>query len=99
MSRGTAMSISSRGRPSRSAITSSSSSRPTIACGDAVEDRTMSACTRCSGSLSSPTTEPPKRCARLSARSACRFATKMVPAPWLGERSRGQLARFPGARG
>ncbi len=41
----------------------------------------MSACTSWSGSLSRPTTEPPKRCARLSARSAWRLATKIVPAP------------------
>ena len=41
----------------------------------------MSACSSCSGRSSSPTTVPPKRCARLSARSAWRFATKIVPAP------------------
>ena len=42
----------------------------------------MSAASSCSGSLSSPTTVPPKRSARLSARSAWRLATKIVPAPW-----------------
>ena len=42
----------------------------------------MSARASCSGSPSSPTTEPPKRSAKLSARSACRLATKIVPAPW-----------------
>ena len=41
----------------------------------------MSARTSCSGRPSSPTTEPPKRWARLSARSAWRLATKIVPAP------------------
>ena len=80
-SRGTAMSIRSSGRASRSRITTSSSSGPTIACGEEVEETMMSACTSCSGSPSSPTTEPPKRSARLSARSACRLATKIVPAP------------------
>ena len=34
------------------------------------------------GARRGPTTEPPKRCARLSARSACRLATKIVPTPW-----------------
>ena len=42
----------------------------------------MSARISCSGSPSSPTTDPPKRCARLSARSAWRLATNTVPAPW-----------------
>ena len=42
----------------------------------------MSARSSCSGSPSSPTTEPPKRWARGSARSAWRLATKIVPAPW-----------------
>ena len=41
----------------------------------------MSACTSWSGNPSSPTTEPPKRSARLRARSAWRLATKIVPAP------------------
>ena len=41
----------------------------------------MSAVASCSGSPSRPTTEPPKRCARLRARSAWRLATKIVPAP------------------
>ncbi len=36
----------------------------------------------CSGRPSRPTTEPPKRWARLSARSAWRLATKIVSAPW-----------------
>ena len=76
------MSISSSARPRRSSITSSSASWSTIACGEAVEATTMSARTSCSGSCSSPTTEPPKRWATLSARSAWRLATKIVPAPW-----------------
>ena len=41
----------------------------------------MSASVSCSGRPSSPTTEPPKRWARCSARSAWRLATKIVPAP------------------
>ncbi len=57
----------------------------------------MSAASSCSGRLSSPTTVPPKRCARLSARSAWRLATKIVPGALLGERPRGQLARLAGA--
>ena len=81
MSRGTAMSISSSERPARSRITSSSSARPTIGWGEDVDDSTMSARASSSGRHSSPTTRPPKRCARPSARSAWRLATNTVPAP------------------
>ena len=78
MSRGTAMSTSSSGRPPRARMTSSSSSSPTIGCGDAVDATTMSARSSCAGSSSSATTPPPKRSASERARSAWRLATKIV---------------------
>ena len=64
MSRGTAMSISSSGRPSRAAITSSSSSRPTIGWGEEVEETTMSALHELLGEL----VEADDRCRRSAAR-------------------------------
>ena len=79
----------------RSAITSSSSSRPTIGCGRGGRGEHDVGLARAAREVCSrPTTEPPKRWARLSARSAWRLATKIVPAPLLGERARGQLARL-----
>ena len=49
MSRGTAMSMSTSGRPSRTRMTSARSSASTIGCGEEVEETTMSACSRRAG--------------------------------------------------
>ncbi len=68
-SRGTAMSISTSGRSPRSRRISSSSSRPTIWWGEAVQHTTMSACASSAGRSSKRTAEPPKRWARPMARS------------------------------
>ena len=75
------MSISSSGAPSRSRMTSASSSTPMIGCGEEVEATTMSASTRRSGRSCSEETEPPKRSAIERARSARRLATKIVRTP------------------
>ena len=81
MSRGTARSITSSGRPERASMTSPSSSGPMIACGDAVAATTMSAASSSTGRASKPTARPPWRAASASARSCRREATKMVCAP------------------
>ncbi len=81
MSRGTAMSTSSSGRPPRARMTSSSSSSPRIGCGEAVDATTTSARSSCAGSSSSATTPPLKRSASARARSAWRLATKIVRTP------------------
>ena len=82
MSRGTARSTSSSGRPPRARATSSSSSAPTIACGEAVDATTMSARSSSRGSASNAIVEPPNRCASAIARSRRRLATKIVRTPW-----------------
>ena len=69
MSRGTARSISSSGRPPRASITSASASRSITWWGEEVEVTTMSASVSSSGSSSKRTAWPPKRCARPIARS------------------------------
>ena len=81
MSRGTARSTSSSGRPPRASITADSSSGPMIACGDAVEVTTTSARSSSSGSASKEPDEPPKRCASAIARSRRRLATNIVVTP------------------
>ena len=78
MSRGTAMSISSSGRASRSAITCSSPSRSMMWCGELVVETTRSTSASCSGRLSKRIASPSKRWARPSARSWWRLATKTV---------------------
>ena len=81
-------------RPARRVrrITSSSSSGPTIACGDAVDATTMSAASSSSG-RSSKRHGARRRSARPAprARSWRRLATKTVRAPAVGQRPRGQL--------
>ena len=79
------------------AITSSSSSWPTIGCGEEVDASTMSAASSVSGRRSRPTTEPPKRSATERARSAWRLAMKIVAHAAGGQRLGGQLARLAGA--
>ena len=59
MSRGTARSIITSGRPMRDAATNSSSSRPTIWCGAPVELTTMSACSSSPGMSSNAIARPP----------------------------------------
>ena len=81
MSRGTARSISSSGRPARSGITIASSSAPRIRCGEEVEATTMSARASSSGSASNATVSPPKRWASSIARSRRRLATNIVRTP------------------
>ncbi len=69
MSRGTARSIRSSGRPARSAMTSESASRSITLWGEEVEETTMSAAASSDGSSSKRTALPPKRWAMPIARS------------------------------
>ena len=81
MSRGTARSSSSSGRPPRASQTTASSSAPTSACGDDVDAITMSARSSSAGSASNATVSPPKRWASAIARSRRRLATNIVETP------------------
>ena len=82
MSRGTARSTSSSGRPRRAAMTSPISSAPSSVCGEAVEAITMSARSSSPGSASKEPEAPPKRWASAIARSRRRLATNIVVTPW-----------------